>query len=44
LNEQKQFLGNYLYQFVYRKMHLNESDISKVELLTGRITGMILDG
>lgn len=34
--EKKQFLGNYLYQFVLRKVN--------VEALAGRITGMILDG
>ena len=35
-SEKKQFLGNYLYQFVLRKVN--------VEALAGRITGMILDG
>ena len=34
--EQKQFLGNYLYQFVLR----NQKD----EGIAGKVTGMILDG
>ena len=33
--EQKQFIGNYLYQFVSRKEN---------EQIAGKVTGMILDG
>lgn len=41
-NEKKQFLGNYLYQFVTR--HVTTSDPDQAESLSGKVTGMILDG
>ena len=44
-DEKKQFLGNYLYQCVIKKLGSNKDlkDDAKEEL-SGRITGMILEG
>jgi len=41
-SSKKQFLGNYLYQFVVR--HVESKKESDVEILAGKVTGMILDG
>jgi hypothetical protein len=40
--EQKQYLGNYLYQFVSRKIQKIKPE--QVDSLSGKVTGMILDG
>mmetsp|Transcript_30595 Transcript_30595/g.46954 ORF Transcript_30595/g.46954 Transcript_30595/m.46954 type:complete len:88 (+) Transcript_30595:1508-1771(+) len=43
--EKKQFLGNYLYQFVKRKVEADKKvEVSKVDEYAGRVTGMILEG
>jgi len=46
--DKKQFLGNYLYQYVLKKIQSNASTLAALggnaELLAGRVTGMILDG
>jgi hypothetical protein len=43
-NEQKQFLGNYLYQFAVRFAQSNGYSQDDQEGLSGKVTGMILDG
>lgn len=40
--DKKQFLGNYLYQFVVRFIESQKSP--DTESLAGKVTGMILDG
>ena len=40
--EKKQFLGNYLYQFVVR--YVEGKKENETEILAGKVTGMILDG
>ena len=40
--EKKQFLGNYLYQFVVR--YVESKKENETEILAGKVTGMILDG
>lgn len=42
--EKKQFLGNYLYQFTFQKLSKTTKEQAEIEALSGRITGMILDG
>lgn len=39
----KQFLGNYLYQFVVRLIE-SKKDLNESDSLAGKVTGMILDG
>jgi len=43
-SEQKQFLGNYLYQFAVRFAQNNGYSQEEQESLSGKVTGMILDG
>lgn len=45
-NAKKQFLGNYLYQFILKFCQENKetSVSSQAEQVAGRITGMILEG
>ena len=40
---QKQFLGNYMYQFALKDVQKNE-EVEDKDLMAGRVTGMILDG
>jgi len=40
--DKKQFLGNYLYPFVIRKLKTDNDP--NAEMNSGRVTGMILDG
>lgn len=41
-SDKKQFLGNYLYQFVVR--YVENKKEPDAEVLAGKVTGMILDG
>lgn len=41
-SDKKQFLGNYLFQFVTRR--ISETDAAQAESLAGKVTGMILEG
>ena len=45
-DEKKQFLGNYLYQCVIKRLSDKKKDMSddSKQELSGRITGMILEG
>ena len=42
--EKKQFLGNYLYQFVTRYVQEHQKAEANAESLAGKVTGMLLDG
>lgn len=48
VQDKKQFIGNYLYQYVLKKIYENQMQLTALggnaELLAGRVTGMVLEG